>query len=199
MSVIEQTNKDAILKEAEALIEENTIESAQCAVQKLATLKGDEEANKLLDKEYDTLQKSVEYQNSRLGELDDALEEMESRFKKIKIWKKIFAIDILLMIISALLSRLIIYKFYVDEPLVLGAIVLGGNFLVLTLLIVSFIQIYICNTKFGALCGKSINFFADKSYFSKTIHNTEIEILNVQKYIISAELLLKEIEKIKSK
>lgn len=199
MSVLEKESREYILKEATGLIADNTIDSAQQAVQKLATLKGDEEANKLLDKEYDTLQKSVEYQNSRLGELDDALEEMESRFKKIKIWKKIFAIDILLMIISALLSRLIIYKFYVDEPLVLGAVVLGGNFLVLALLLISLIQTYICNTKFGALCGKKINFFADKTYFSKIIHSVEIEILNVQKYIISAELLLKEIEKIKNK
>ena len=199
MSVLEKESREYILKEATSLIADNTLDSAQQAVQMLAKIKEEEEAVKLLDAEYESLQKNVEYHNSRLGELDVALDEMESRFKKIKVWKKIFVIDIFLMIISTILSRHIIYKFYVDEPLVLGAAVLIGNFLVLALLLISLIQIYICNTKFGALCGKKINFFADKTYFSKIIHSVEIEILNVQKYIISAELLLKEIEKIKNK
>ena len=111
---------------------------------------------------------------------------------------KIFVIDIFLMIISVLFSRHAIYNFYTDETMIFGMAILVGNVLVLALLLTSFIRTHLCNTKFEALSGKKVAFFADKAYFSKRIHNTEIEILNVQKYIISAELLLTDIDNIKN-
>ena len=102
------------------------------------------------------------------------------------------------MIISVLFSRYAIFNFYTDETMIFGMAILAGNIFVLALLLTSFIRTYLCNTKFGVLSGQKVNFFADKSYFAKKIHNTEIEILNVQKYIISAELLLTDIESIKN-
>ena len=83
--------------------------------------------------------------------------------------------------------------------MVFGIPVLVTIVTLLVLFTLSLIKIRQHTHKFEMLTiGRKTNIFRDKIFFVNKIQHTEIEILNAQKYIISVELILNEVEKIKN-
>ena len=191
------TCKDEILNDVKELIEESTLESCELAVKKLASIKGWKNADELLDSESTLLKESLEYKKNCLAELDDSFTKIEKYFKKVSIWKRVFFINIFLMIISALAARLVMSDSEIF--MIFGIPMLVFIVLLLTLFVVSLIKMRQFTHKFEILTiGRKTNIFRDRVFFTNKIQNVEIEILNAQKYIISVELILNEIENIKA-
>ena len=190
----EQKN-DEILEEAKALIEENTFESCELAIKKLASIKGWKNADELLNSEYYNLKEGVEQKKNTISELEGNVANMKRYFKKANIWKKVFAINIFLMILSTLVARFVMSDSEIF--MIFGIPILAAIVALLILFVVSLVKMRQYNTKFEMLAIKrKTNIFRDRKFFINKIQAAEIEILNTQKYIISVELLLNEIENI---
>ena len=185
--------KDDFLYEAKALIEQNTLESCELAVKKLAQIKGFKDADELLDAQYKLLCESTEHKKSCLAELDSNFGTMKRYSKKVNVWRNMFMVNIFLMIISTLVVRLVMSDSEIF--MIFGIPVLAAIVTLLVLFTLSLIKIRQYTNKFEILAiGRKTKIFRDKSFFANKIQNAEIEMLNAQKYIISAELILKEIE-----
>ena len=195
-TIFEEQSNDDILEEAKALIEQNTLESCELAVKKLVQIKGFKDADDLLDAQYKLLGESAEYKKSCLEELDDNFCKMERFSKKVNVWRNVFIVNIFLMIISTLVARFVMSNSEIF--MIFGIPVLVGIVTLLVLFTLSLIKIRQYTHKFEMLTiGRKTKIFRDRSFFANKIQYTEIEMLNAQKYIISVELILKEIETVK--
>lgn len=196
-TIFEEQSNDDILEEARALIEQNTLESCELAIKKLALISGWKDADELLNSEYYLLEESAAQKRNSLSKLESNSVKMKQSFKKVSIWKAVFFINIFLMIISTLVVRFVMSDSEIF--MVFGIPVLVTIVTLLVLFTLSLIKIRQHTHKFEMLTiGRKTNIFRDKIFFVNKIQHTEIEILNAQKYIISVELILNEVEKIKN-